>query len=135
MSSIQRLYLIDDDKVFNVIHSKIIMHTAPVKNIHSFEDAGVALEKLRDLSVTNPDEIPDMILLDINMPEMDGWAFLEEFENLPGATLKKCSIYLLTSSIDPSDIEKSKTYQVVSDFISKPLTPDKIHILFSSPSK
>jgi CheY-like chemotaxis protein len=132
MAVINTLYLIDDDKVFNMIHSRIIKHTVPVDNIQSFEDAGVALTVLRENARSRPEELPDMILLDINMPEMDGWAFLDEFALLPETALKKCSVYLLTSSIDPSDIEKSRGYPVVSDFISKPLTTDKIQHLFST---
>jgi CheY-like chemotaxis protein len=60
---------------------------------------------------------------------MDGWEFLEEFQILPESYLKTCKIYMLTSSIDPSDIEKSAKYKIIQDFISKPLTSEKLETL------
>jgi CheY-like chemotaxis protein len=133
MQKINNLFLIDDDRVFNMIHTKIMRHAFPVKNIVAFEDASQALRELHGLA-TNLDEFPDLLLLDINMPEMDGWEFLEEFEKFPAEALEKCSVFLLSSSIDPNDIEKSRTYSIVKDFISKPLTLDKIHSLLLRPS-
>ncbi len=91
-------------------------------NSHCFPEK--ALEELVALSESGGKEFPDIIFLDINMPRMDGWEFLQEFEKLPDTILNKCSVYMLTSSIDPNDIEKSKTYKTVKNFFSKPLTPE-----------
>jgi CheY-like chemotaxis protein len=68
--------------------------------------------------------------LDINMPVMDGWEFLDEFNLLPKDALKECSVIMHTSSIDPRDIERAKTYSVVIDYITKPLTIQAMSKIF-----
>ena len=64
------------------------------------------------------------------MPQMNGWEFLDEFKKFPDAVKRKCKIFMLTSSIDPNDIKKSKTYDVVKNFITKPLTKEKLEMLY-----
>jgi CheY-like chemotaxis protein len=68
-----------------------------------------------------------MILLDVNMPQMNGWDFLEEYEKLPLQAIAKTKVYIVSSSINNRDIEKSKTYKTVSGFISKPLDTEKMN--------
>ena len=65
-----------------------------------------------------------MILLDLNMPILDGWQFLDEFIHLP--LKKEISIFIVTSSIDPSDIEMAKNYKMVKSYIMKPITAQKL---------
>ncbi len=73
--------------------------------------------------------IPDLILLDINMPVMNGWDFLEEFQKYLISYCPNTSVKILTSSIDPRDIEKSKSYPIVNEFISKPLNREILNSL------
>ena len=120
---INNILLIDDDNIFNFLNKKIIQKSLITLSIKSYVNPAKALEALRDISAT-PDIFPEIIFLDINMPIMDGWEFLDEFEKLPEKALVKCGVYILTSSIDPSDIEKSREYRCVKDFISKPLTKE-----------
>lgn len=117
--------LIDDDPVTNIINTRILNKHFTFKVI-VFTDALEALNRLKNRSIP---EFPDFIFLDINMPEMDGWDFLEAFQELPSDVHEKCHVIILTSSIDFTDIKKAKTYTVVRDFISKPLTPDKLKLL------
>ena len=80
----------------------------------------VAIDHLAE----NGEHLPDMILLDINMPVMDGWDFLENFSEM--AMSKDIPVVMLTSSINPDDIEKAKSHQLVKGFLSKPLNKDKL---------
>jgi CheY-like chemotaxis protein len=127
MTKSRRIVLIDDDPINNLISSKIIAFFTDYNAI-SFTHAGEALEHLRACEQSG-EEFPEFIFLDINMPEIDGWQFLEHFEKLPAEVTETCSVIMLTSSIDVNDIEKSKKYRSVRDFISKPLTADNIKLL------
>jgi CheY-like chemotaxis protein len=130
-TSIKQIVLVDDDEVTNMINEKLIRKVLnfPVK---AYTDAGELLQYFTSCVVDSPEKLPDVILLDINMPMMDGWEFLEEFEKIPQDARKKCNVVMLTSSIDTSDIEKSKMYSSVTDFISKPLTIEKLRSLVSA---
>jgi CheY-like chemotaxis protein len=130
MTDIKSLFLIDDDRIFNMIHTRIIHNTDYNINIQPFHNARHALKVLRELVESDPFHFPDLIFLDINMPGMDGWEFLEEFGKLPESAAGNCEVVMLSSSIDPMDIEKSKTYSKVKVFVSKPLTPGKLQTLF-----
>ena len=126
---INNIYLIDDDSIVNMVSKRTIEKNGFAEKIHVHQNAVNALEKLRDLKEENPEEIPQIIFLDINMPEMNGWEFLDEFEKFEKSVKEKCSIYMLTSSIDTADIKRSQTYSCVKDFVTKPLTKDKLSML------
>jgi CheY-like chemotaxis protein len=128
MQDYKNIFLIDDDPITNIISTKIIKKSFAF-NVTAFTNAAEALERLKEWSSTEGAEFPEIIFLDINMPHMDGWEFLEEFQKLPSRLLEKCGVVMLTSSIDINDIEKSKLYTSVREFISKPLTPDKLRFL------
>jgi CheY-like chemotaxis protein len=132
MKPINSVLLIDDDNIFNFLNKKIIEYENFARKVSSQVNPGKALEELRQLYQSENEKFPEMIFLDINMPVMDGWEFLEEFEKFPENILEKCKVFILSSSIDPRDIEKSKTYKTVKDFISKPLSPEILHTLVST---
>ena len=122
------ILLIDDDPIANIISTRIIKRTFS-GNVVTFSNGREALDKIRECwSLAGPTSSV-VIFLDINMPHMDGWEFLEEFEQLPEAVRGKCHLAMLTSSINSDDIERSKSYKSVKEFISKPLTADKLAIL------
>jgi len=112
--------LIDDSYVDNLINSKIIesLHFADeVKIINSpFE----AINYLKDAAQTG--QLPDIIFLDIRMPAMNGFEFMNKLEPIKHLLPSNLKIYMLSSSLDPSDLRKVKENNLVTNFIGKPLT-------------
>lgn len=126
----ETIFLIDDDLIQLKVAEKTIEQTVQGKTIRQFQEAGYALEYLKQ-HVRGGESLPDIILLDLNMPEMTGWDFLDIFENWKDTWNKEIKIYILTSSPDEADIRKSKAYPSVNGYIIKPLTREKILELFS----
>jgi CheY-like chemotaxis protein len=122
------ILLIDDDPVSNLINKRIIENQFGCNTI-IFTNAEEALNQLKTWLTDQNDLLPPVIFLDIDMPHMTGWEFLDELHKLPDEFLEKCRVIILTSSIDFEDINKSKSYKVVRDFISKPLTPARLKVL------
>lgn len=111
--NLQNIMLVDDDKVFINITSIILKRFNESLAIESYTSPAQALDELKRVG-----NYPDAIFLDINMPDIDGWKFLENMEAMGINT----NVYMLTSSIDPSDMEKSKNYASVKGYFTKPLT-------------
>lgn len=129
----RHIFLIDDDPVINLINKKIINKTFPSK-VTAFTHASDALLQLKNWAGHDPGQLPHFIFLDINMPGIDGWEFLDEFIKFP-QTVQKIQVIMLTSSIDNDDIDRSRKYKPVLDFISKPLTVDILNRLLGEGGK
>jgi CheY-like chemotaxis protein len=99
--------------------------------VASYLDAEEALDYLKHILKTDLTKFPNIIFLDIYMPEMDGWEFLKELNKFPEFIVNRCKVFMLTSSVEQEDFEKSKAHKMVFDFISKPLTVEKIKMIFS----
>src|SRR5688572_12891482 len=97
------LAVVDDDEIFQVIARKMMAICAPQWKIQTFPNGQEALKYLKQYAA-EADKIPDVVLLDINMPVMDGWMFLEEFQVMKSRMTKAMKIYLASSSIDSQDI-------------------------------
>lgn len=123
------IFLIDDDPITNMVNDKVITRNFPSARVSAYTHAGLALDLLKHWAESDPAQLPDFIFLDINMPEIDGWEFLDGFMALPQTVQQKTQVVMLTSSIDISDITKSKTYKPVLDFLSKPLSIDNLNAL------
>lgn len=127
---VSRALIIDDDEINNFIC---------IKNIRDANFAGDASFCLRarealDLlqaAAGNVDEVPDVIFLDINMPLMNAWEFLEEYKQLLPKLGKEVSLFILSSSVYRKDVDKSTTYDVVKDYLVKPLSKSKLEKLMS----
>lgn len=126
MKQIDLTCIIDDDPIY-IYGAKRVLEIADFsKSFMIFNNGKEALEALQPL-FTHGKNIPDIILLDINMPVMDGWQFLDELMKINSA--KKIKIFIVSSSIDTRDIEKAKRYEIVEDYILKPITIEKINKL------
>jgi CheY-like chemotaxis protein len=121
--------LIDDNEIDNLINQKMIEAASIAEHIYTHTGARSAIEFLRNLEKLDKETknvMPEVIFLDIDMPLMDGFQFLDEFDKLSETTKNKCKIVMLTSSINPQDVNKSKRYSYVKKYINKPLSQDNL---------
>lgn len=112
--------IIDDDQVYVFGVKKMIMFYDFCKDVLTFKNGEEALSYLHP-RVENDDVLPEVIMLDINMPVMDGWEFLDAFTRIKPANAAKVTIYVISSSIKQDDIDKAKNYSAVTDYIVKPV--------------
>ena len=124
MRPINLVLLVDDDEIYKLIGSKIIESTNLVNRIKTFSNGEEAINFLKSNS-KSPDLLPEIILLDLNMPIMDGFEFLKKYILLEPKLGKKITIYVVSSSVSPADIEKINQISEVSDYIIKPITKEK----------
>lgn len=126
------VFLIDDDNIYQFTARKILESTGLAKQIQSFYNGREAIKYLQDHDNCKPENLPDVIFLDINMPVMNGWEFLEEFHTFCGGFPKPIVVYVVSSSIDSYDIKKSREYKAVTDYIVKPITRIRYRELIES---
>lgn len=112
--------IIDDDKIFQQIIKKTIGQIETIENIYTFSDGKEAIDYFGIYS-SDVKMLPDVIFLDLNMPNMNGWEFLEAYFLLEPNLAKKSTIYIVSSSVDPNDLIKVKASNEVSDYLVKPL--------------
>ncbi|MCM8571073.1 response regulator [Gramella jeungdoensis] len=123
MKKIDLACIIDDDPVF-VFGAKKIMELGNICNSFMvFPNGAEALNSLKPI-ISSKQKLPDFILLDINMPVMNGWDFLDEFIKIPCE--KNITIYIVTSSLDPFDMEKAKSYSNVNNYLIKPINSNNL---------
>ncbi|GAB1855291.1 response regulator [Flavobacteriaceae bacterium MHTCC 0001] len=121
MKSIKHVLLIDDDKFTSFYNEKIVKKHSNYNILDSVNSGKAALEYLQK-SIKGSAQVPDVIFLDINMPSMNGWEFIEEFRKLDVNFTESIEIIMLTTSSNPSDKEKADKSNEISHFINKPLS-------------
>ncbi len=115
--------IIDDDPIF-VFGTKKIMEVANFsKSIMVFQNGQEAIQNLKPI-IEKGENVPEVILLDLNMPIMDGWEFLDEFIKIPSQ--QEIVIFIVTSSVDPADVQRAKKYDKVSNYLVKPIRSQQL---------
>jgi len=115
-----KFVLIDDEPVFHKIVQMTIKNSELSREATYSIEGEVILDYLEEKKLDSQ-SLPDYIFLDLHMPMFDGWDFLNKFQNLYQSLKKNIKIYIVTSSINPADLNRSKLYPFVTSFISKPI--------------
>lgn len=122
--------LVDDNEIDNLINQKMIEASNIAEHIFVHSGAKSAIEFLKNIEKLAKGPVslylPEIIFLDIDMPLMDGFQFLDEFERLSDSIKAHCKVVMLTSSLNPQDMNKAKKNQFVLKYINKPLTQENL---------
>lgn len=119
MKTLECIMLIDDNKLDNFFHRRVIAKYDSSINVIEMLSASDALEYLKQ-----GETHPDIIFLDINMPGMNGWEFLEEYKSISDEMRNSMIVVMLTTSENPNERTRAKNHGLLTDFISKPLDKD-----------
>ena len=126
----KKLIFIDDSPLDHFILKRILNKYQLAYEVSCTANGAEVIEFL-ERHRSAAENLPDIILLDLYMPEFDGWAFLEKAEKICAHLAKRLKIYILTSSINPEDIQLAKRYPYVQSFIFKPITKNVLEKLIN----
>ncbi|MGV3697541.1 response regulator [Flavobacterium sp.] len=126
------VFVVDDDKIFHFIIKKLLVSNNINVEPEFFENGLQAIEGIKN-KLDKEEAPPDLILLDINMPILDGWQFLEEFKAIKNRIQKEISIYIISSSDNTVDRNKANDFKdEIKDYYLKPITIDGLKSIFSA---
>jgi len=123
-------YLIDDDPIYQFTFKAMFKLVGQDYELHSFSDGEQAYEHCQQICSKNG-VFPDFIFLDLNMPVMDGWDFLNDFLLLKDARFSQTKVYIVSSSMYEEDIKRAKNYPIVKDYLIKPVGKEELLALLS----
>lgn len=121
MKKIKTACIIDDDPIFIYGTKRLMAEIDFCETVLVFQNGQDAMDGLNKITAKG-EKLPDVILLDLNMPIMNGWEFLEYFVKIPNFYREKVVIYIISSSVDPRDLERIKNYEAVKNYILKPIS-------------
>lgn len=121
------ILLVDDDAIIDYLHKKLLAKAGILAPIITFYNGRKAIEELTHLNNKLSEEDTLTILLDLNMPVLDGWGFLEELDLIYSTLKFKMELFIVSSSNNPDDVIKAKNNIYVKDYLPKPLTIESIN--------
>ncbi|MCB0397900.1 MAG: response regulator [Flavobacteriales bacterium] len=119
------ILLVDDNSFDNFYHQRIIEQSERANQVVERQTAAAALNYLKNLP-PDPDQEPDLIFIDLNLPGMNGWEFVEAYRGLEGQLRKTAVLVILTSSNNPADIKRAAAQNTPLHFRTKPLTEEML---------
>jgi CheY-like chemotaxis protein len=122
------IWVIDDDPIYQIIVTKIIHKSELFSSVSSFTNGKDAIDTLKNI-LENNELPPNIILLDINMPTMDGWEFMEEMALLKPKINERVNIYIVSSSIAFEDKSMAKNYSEIIAYLSKPVNSNDLILI------
>lgn len=126
------IWVIDDDFIYQTIINRLIQKIEVFSTHSSFMNGKEAITTLINILEEDESLVPDIILLDINMPVMDGWEFMEEIKKIKSKIKKHIHIYIVSSSIAIEDRDKSKTFTDIMGYIPKPISVNDLMTIVSN---
>jgi CheY-like chemotaxis protein len=130
--TIKTVCIIDDDEIHHYTLEKTIQLQGYLKNMLSFHDGYAAINFFTQ-NIKNDSVLPDIVFLDLNMPIVNGWQFLQQYALIKSQIKKDIKIYVVSSSINNNEITRATSINEVSGYLEKPLKPAEIIQVFSSP--
>ncbi|MFD1629504.1 response regulator [Pseudopedobacter beijingensis] len=127
---IRNAFIIDDDDIYIFGIKKLLQIKSLCEQLTIFNSATEAISKL-EASIKQGEDFPEIILLDINMPLMSGWEFMEKFKEFAPEHRKNTKLYMVSSSIDPDDLEKAGNIPEVTKYLIKPINLDILIEIFT----
>ncbi len=130
MSALENVCIIDDDHIFIYGVKRLIQETSFCEDLLVYQNGLDALDELRN-RVDEGLKLPAIIFLDLNMPMMTGWEFLDEYLKIEKDDPANTMVYIISSSVDPKDLLKINQYPIVKNYILKPITSDDLENILS----
>lgn len=133
MKKIEKACIIDDDPIFIYGTKRLMAEVDFCETVLVFQNGQDAIDGLKEITASG-EKLPSFIFLDLNMPIMNGWEFLEDFVKIPNHNRDKVTIHIISSSINPRDLERIKDYKVVNNYILKPISPEDLRRVLKNAS-
>jgi CheY-like chemotaxis protein len=121
-----KVLIIDDDPILIMVCTRLMKITGFSEVVYAAKEGREGMNMLQEQLASAPENLPDLILLDINMPVMNGWEFLDELLVMLPKMPHNLPVFMLSSTIDQADFEKANSYEIVKGFYSKPLTKENL---------
>ncbi|TAE08322.1 MAG: response regulator [Bacteroidetes bacterium] len=126
MKQFNNVLLVEDDPITVLVCERIIKMTGFAQQVRVANNGQEALDFLQEMGSQNSENLPELIFLDINMPVMNGWEFLQKFGSVQQLFTHTPDIYILSSTVDPEDFKRAQQFAIVKSFISKPLVKEHL---------
>lgn len=130
MKSKLKVALVDDDRIYQFTTERLLERLEIEVEFLWFKDGEEALIYIAD-NAAKPENLPDILIVDINMPFLDGWQFLDAFRSLRKSLSKMVDIYMVSSSNDDRDMKRARSTEGVRDYVEKPITKEKLAFILS----